>query len=71
MLGYVVEVSPEVANKPGSWIEISRCENTSYHIHSGLEPLGRYWFRVRAYNSVGISEPSRESECVKMATASE
>ncbi|XP_017293667.1 myosin light chain kinase, smooth muscle isoform X2 [Kryptolebias marmoratus] len=69
VLGYIVEVSPEVPNKPGSWTEISRCKNTSYHILSGLEPLGRYRFRVRAYNSVGISEPSQESKSVRMATA--
>uniref|UniRef100_A0A3Q2W0H4 Myosin light chain kinase, smooth muscle-like n=1 Tax=Haplochromis burtoni TaxID=8153 RepID=A0A3Q2W0H4_HAPBU len=36
-----------------------------------LEPLGRYRFRIRAYNSAGISEPSQESGCVKMATASD
>lgn len=71
MLGYIVEVKQEGLDKPGSWTELaSRCKNTSYHIRSGLEPLGEYRFRVRAYNSAGVSEPSRESECVKMATPS-
>ncbi|XP_041830846.1 myosin light chain kinase, smooth muscle-like isoform X2 [Melanotaenia boesemani] len=69
VLGYIVEVSQEV--KPGSWTEITRSKNTSYHIRSGLEPLGQYRFRVRAYNSAGISEPSRESELVKMASGKE
>lgn len=71
ILGYIVEVCQEGLDKPGSWTELSRCKNTSYHVHSGLEPLGRYRFRVRAYNSAGISEPSQESDCVKMATTKE
>ncbi|XP_071401845.1 myosin light chain kinase, smooth muscle-like [Centroberyx affinis] len=70
ILGYVVEVRQESADKPGSWTEVtSRCKNTSYKVRSGLEPLGEYRFRVRAYNSAGVSEPSEESDRVKMATA--
>lgn len=73
VLGYIVEVSrQEGLGRPGSWTVLSsQCKSTSYRVCSGLEPLGQYCFRVRAYNSAGISEPSRESECVKMATASE
>ncbi|KAE8284102.1 Myosin light chain kinase, smooth muscle [Larimichthys crocea] len=67
VLGYVVEVRSKGAQ---DWTEvISRCKNTSYHVQSGLEPQGLYRFRVRAYNSAGISEPSQESEWVNMATA--
>uniref|UniRef100_A0A672FYN7 Myosin light chain kinase, smooth muscle-like n=1 Tax=Salarias fasciatus TaxID=181472 RepID=A0A672FYN7_SALFA len=70
VLGYIVEVIQEGPDKPGSWTEIiSRCRNTSHHVRSGLEPLGQYRFRVRAYNSAGTSEPSQESEIIKMATA--
>ncbi|XP_042364298.1 myosin light chain kinase, smooth muscle-like [Plectropomus leopardus] len=69
VLGYKVEVRQEGLDKPGSWTELtSRCKSTSYHVRSGLERLGQYRFRVRAYNSAGVSEPSQESECVKMAT---
>lgn len=69
--GYIVEVQPEGLGKARSWTEVAtRCKSTSYHVQSGLEPLGRYRFRVRAYNSAGISEPSQESESVKMATIS-
>lgn len=69
--GYIVEVQGQGPEEPASWTEItSCCKNTSYHVRSGLEPLGRYRFRVRAYNSAGVSEPSQESECVKMETAS-
>lgn len=69
VLGYIVEVRQEGL---GSWTVLtSQCKSTSYRVCSGLEPLGQYCFRVRAYNSAGISEPSRESDCVKMATASE
>ncbi|XP_060951315.1 myosin light chain kinase, smooth muscle-like [Limanda limanda] len=72
VLGYIVEVLDEGQDKPASWTEAwSRCKNTSYHIRSGLEPLGQYRFRVRAYNSAGVSEPSQESDCIKMATAKE
>lgn len=72
VLGYIVEVRQEGLTKPQSWTEVStRCKNTSYHIRSGLEPQGQYRFRVRAYNSAGVSEPSQESDCVKMATTSE
>ena len=71
VLGYVLEVQQECLDKPGSWTEVaSRCKSTSYHVRSGLEPQGQYRFRVRAYNSAGVSEPSQESECIKMATAS-
>lgn len=71
VLGYIVEVKQEGADNPGSWTEVtSRCKNTCYHVRSGLEPLGQYRFRVRAYNSAGVSEPSQESECIKMATPS-
>ncbi|XP_056881527.1 myosin light chain kinase, smooth muscle-like [Takifugu flavidus] len=67
--GYIVEVRPEGLGKTPGWTELAtRCKSTSYHVRSGLDPLGRYRFRVRAYNSAGISEPSQESECVKMAT---
>lgn len=69
--GYIVEVQPEGLGEPRSWTEVAtRCKSTSYHVQSGLEPLGKYRFRVRAYNSAGISEPSQESESVKMATIS-
>ncbi|KAM6897279.1 myosin light chain kinase, smooth muscle-like [Xenentodon cancila] len=71
VLGYVVEVSQDEEDKPESWTEISRCKNTSYHIRSGLEPLGSYRFRVKAYNSAGISDPSQESGFVKMENANE
>ncbi|XP_038591011.1 myosin light chain kinase, smooth muscle-like isoform X2 [Micropterus salmoides] len=70
VLGYIVEVRQEGLDKPGSWTELtSHCKNTSFHVLSGLEPLGQYRFRVRAYNSAGVSEPSQESQSVKMATA--
>lgn len=69
--GYIVEAQPQGSGESRSWTQLAtRCKSTSYHVQSGLEPLGRYRFRVRAYNSAGISQPSKESECVKMATTS-
>ncbi|MED6238539.1 hypothetical protein ATANTOWER_024181 [Ataeniobius toweri] len=71
VLGYIVEALQEGSKEPGSWTEISRCKNTSHQICSGLEPLGRYMFRVRAWNFAGTSEPSQESLYIKMAAAKE
>ncbi|XP_008312095.1 myosin light chain kinase, smooth muscle-like [Cynoglossus semilaevis] len=68
VLGYIIEVRRDDLGKSGNWTEITNnCKNTSYHVRSGLEPQGKYHFRVRAYNSVGVSEPSQESDCVEMA----
>ncbi|KAM4624173.1 myosin light chain kinase, smooth muscle-like [Polymixia lowei] len=70
ILGYIVEVRQEGLDEAGSWSEvITRCKNTSYRVRSGLEPQGEYRFRVRAYNTAGVSEPSAESDSVKMAGA--
>lgn len=67
VLGYVVEVHTQGPAKPGDWSELTaQCKSTSYRVRSGLKPQGRYRFRVRAYNSVGVSEPSQESEEVNM-----
>ncbi|KAF7665192.1 hypothetical protein LDENG_00149940 [Lucifuga dentata] len=67
VLGYIVEVREEGVSNSESWTKVTDCcKNTSYQVCSGLEPQGQYRFRVRAYNSAGVSEPSRESVCVKM-----
>ncbi|XP_076008098.1 myosin light chain kinase, smooth muscle-like [Genypterus blacodes] len=69
VLGYIVEVREESSDEPGPWSKVTGCcKNTSYQVRSGLEPLGHYRFRVRAYNFAGISDPSEESNCVTMAT---
>uniref|UniRef100_A0A3B3Z9C0 Myosin, light chain kinase 5 n=1 Tax=Periophthalmus magnuspinnatus TaxID=409849 RepID=A0A3B3Z9C0_9GOBI len=36
-----------------------------------VEPQGQYRFRVRAFNSIGISAPSQQSDCIKMASEKE
>lgn len=70
-MGYIVEVKREAQDKEESWTQLaSRCKSTSYHVRSGLEPQGLYRFRIRAYNTVGISQPSLQSKCVKMANES-
>ncbi|XP_061665433.1 myosin light chain kinase, smooth muscle-like isoform X1 [Syngnathoides biaculeatus] len=72
VLGYIVEVRRLGADASGDWTEIAeRCKNTSTQVGSGLEPYGKYRFRVRAYNAEGVSEPSQESDCVTMATIKE
>ncbi|XP_061611605.1 myosin light chain kinase, smooth muscle-like isoform X1 [Phyllopteryx taeniolatus] len=72
VLGYIVEVRRLGADASGDWTEIAeRCKNTSTQVSSGLEPYGKYRFRVRAYHAEGVSEPSQESDCVTMATIKE
>ncbi|XP_076154283.1 myosin light chain kinase, smooth muscle-like [Alosa pseudoharengus] len=67
--GYVVELRQVGPGEPGDWTELtSRCQNTCYRVRSGLDPSGEYRFRVRAYNSVGVSDPSEESDCIRMET---
>lgn len=69
MTGYVVERRQVGPGECGDWTELtSRCQNTCYRVRSGLDPSGEYRFRVRAYNSVGVSDPSEESDCVRMET---
>lgn len=66
VLGYIVEVREE---KSESWTEVTKdCKNTCYKVRTGLEPQGRYCFRVRSYNCIGVSEPSQQSLCITMAT---
>jgi len=67
--GYVVEQKRVGPGEPGEWTELtSQCRNTSYRVRSGLETSGEYRFRVRACNAVGVSDPSEESDCIKMET---
>lgn len=64
--GYVVEAKDHAGAEPGEWREITaQCKSTSYKV-SGLQPRQEYFFRVSAYNAVGISEPGPESPVVQM-----
>ncbi|XP_038836417.1 myosin light chain kinase, smooth muscle-like isoform X1 [Salvelinus namaycush] len=72
VLGYVVEVRRKGPAESGGWSELTaHCKSTSYKVRSGLEPQGEYCFRVRAYNVVGVSEPSEESQLIKMEQIAE
>lgn len=63
VLGYVVEVK----NRSGDWTELTaQCKSTSYRVCAGLQPQEEYCFRVRVYNTVGVSEPGPESPVVRM-----
>ncbi|XP_054616321.1 myosin light chain kinase, smooth muscle isoform X2 [Dunckerocampus dactyliophorus] len=62
VLGYVVEVK-----KGRDWTELTaQCKNTSYRVCAGLQPGEECCFRVRAYNTVGVSEPGPPSPVVTM-----
>lgn len=64
--GYVVEVC-ESPGATDQWRELTaQCKSTSLRVTSGLQPQGEYCFRVRAYNAVGVSEPSQESQPIRM-----
>ncbi|CAL1600135.1 unnamed protein product [Knipowitschia caucasica] len=66
VLGYIIEVRQEQSE---SWTEVTKdCKNTCYKVRAGLEPQGQYRFRVRAVNSIGVSEPSQQSHSITMAT---
>ncbi|KAI2648812.1 Myosin light chain kinase, smooth muscle [Labeo rohita] len=70
--GYVVEFQRLDQTEPSDWTELTnQCQNTSYRVRSGLDPQGQYRFRVRACNAAGVSDPSEESDCIKMNTAGE
>ncbi|XP_024245940.1 myosin light chain kinase, smooth muscle isoform X2 [Oncorhynchus tshawytscha] len=72
VLGYVVEVKRKGPTESGDWSELTaHCKSTSYKVRAGLEPQGEYYFRVRAYNVVGVSEPSEESQLIKMEQIAE
>ncbi|XP_073800659.1 myosin light chain kinase, smooth muscle isoform X6 [Danio rerio] len=62
--GYVVEVCEKESEQ---WKELTaQCKSTSLRVTSGLQPQGQYCFRIRACNTVGVSEPSQESQTVTM-----
>ncbi|XP_061761324.1 myosin light chain kinase, smooth muscle isoform X2 [Nerophis ophidion] len=62
VLGYVVEV-----NRGRDWTALtSGCKSTSYRVCAGLQPGDEYRFRVRAYNTVGVSEPGPPSPVVTL-----
>lgn len=67
VLGYVVEVKKGGRAVAGDWSELTaQCKSTSYRVCSGLQPRAEYCFRVRAYNTVGASEPGPVSPVVRM-----
>ncbi|XP_040918082.1 myosin light chain kinase, smooth muscle isoform X1 [Toxotes jaculatrix] len=67
VLGYVIEVKEQGRAEPGDWSQLtSQCKSTSYRVRSGLQPQEEYCFRVRAYNTVGTSEPGPVSPVVRM-----
>lgn len=67
ILGYVLEVRR--LSESDEWKKLTaECSSTSYQVSSGLQPGQEYCFRVRAFNTVGESEPSPVSAVVKMAT---
>ncbi|XP_060118705.1 myosin light chain kinase, smooth muscle isoform X1 [Heteronotia binoei] len=64
---YTVEIWNTVDKK---WTDLTTCRSTSYNVQDLLADR-EYKFRVRAANVYGISEPSQESELVKVGDKKE
>ncbi|XP_033018698.1 myosin light chain kinase, smooth muscle isoform X2 [Lacerta agilis] len=64
---YTVEIWNTVEKK---WTDLTTCRSTSYNVQDLLADR-EYKFRVRAANVYGISEPSHESELVKVGDKQE
>lgn len=64
---YTVEIWNSVESK---WTDLTTCRSTSFNVQD-LQPDREYKFRVRAANVYGISEPSQESELVKVGEKQE
>lgn len=67
---YIVEMQSFGPSESTDWsVLTSKCKDTTYQVRSGLQSQGEYRFRVRACNAVGVSDPSEESDCIRMDTA--
>uniref|UniRef100_A0A670HZJ5 Myosin light chain kinase, smooth muscle n=1 Tax=Podarcis muralis TaxID=64176 RepID=A0A670HZJ5_PODMU len=64
---YTVEIWNTADKK---WTDLTTCRSTSYNVQDLLADR-EYKFRVRAANVYGISEPSHESELVKVGEKQE
>ncbi|XP_060630871.2 myosin light chain kinase, smooth muscle isoform X2 [Anolis sagrei] len=64
---YTVEIWNSVDKK---WTDLTTCRSTSYNVQD-LLPDREYKFQIRAANVYGISEPSHESEPVKVGEKQE
>ncbi|XP_054828903.1 myosin light chain kinase, smooth muscle-like [Eublepharis macularius] len=64
---YTVEIWNTADNK---WTDLTTCRSTSFNVQDLLSDR-EYKFRVRAANVYGISEPSQESELVKVGEKQE
>ncbi|XP_077176550.1 myosin light chain kinase, smooth muscle isoform X1 [Paroedura picta] len=64
---YTVEIWNTVDKK---WTDLTTCRSTSYNVQDLLADR-EYKFRVRAANVYGISEPSQESDLVKVGEKKE
>ncbi|XP_057286174.1 myosin light chain kinase, smooth muscle isoform X4 [Pezoporus wallicus] len=64
---YTVEIWNSMDNK---WTDLTTCRSTSFNVQD-LQADREYKFRVRAANVYGISEPSQESELVKVGEKQE
>uniref|UniRef100_A0A8C3RA48 Myosin light chain kinase, smooth muscle n=1 Tax=Cyanoderma ruficeps TaxID=181631 RepID=A0A8C3RA48_9PASS len=64
---YTVEIWNSVDKE---WTDLTTCRSTSFNVQD-LQADREYKFRVRAANVYGISEPSQESELVKVGEKQE
>ncbi len=60
--GFKVERAPDVGGEPGAWAQVAQVGPASFsYSDSNLVLNATWWYRVRAYNWVGIGDPSQET----------
>ena len=65
--GFRVERAPDVASAPGTFAQVASVgANVVTYSNTGLTTGTRYWYRVRAYNSVGNSDYSNVADAMTM-----
>jgi len=67
--GFRIERAPDAGGVPGTYVQITSVATPNLAIYSntGLQNGTRYWYRVRAYNAVGNSAASNDSDATTLS----
>ncbi len=62
-VGLLIERAPDAGGSAGAWTQIAdiNAGNTSY-LDTGLSADATYWYRLRSYNNLGISDYSSQAK---------
>ena len=65
--GFRIERAPDVAGVPGTFVQIASVGvNVTTYANTGLVNGTRYWYRVRAYNTIGNSAYSNIADATTL-----